>query len=266
MEKKTYVWDSEDYAQNSTVQYQWAEELIGKLRLQGEEAVIDIGCGDGKVSALMASRVRGGSVLGIDSAPEMITLARKNYPSGAYPNLSFLERDVTALDFEDRFDVAFSNATLHWVKDQPAALRVIRKALKGSGRILFQMGGQGNARDIIEAVAELTAAKKWRAYFDGFLFPYVFSSPSEYGQWLSEAGLSVVRAELIPKDMTQEGRVGLAGWIRTTWLPYTERIPEAGRAGFVDEIIDLYSETFPMDERGLFHVRMVRLEVEARNP
>ena len=266
MNQKSYSWNSGDYARHSAAQYRWAEEMIGKLQLQGEEAVIDIGCGDGKVTAMIASHLKGGSVTGIDSATGMIALALKNYPSVEYPNLSFAMRDVTALDFDNRFDVAFSNATLHWVKDQPSALRGIRRALKRPGRILFQMGGKGNAQDIIETVTELMGTEKWRAYFDGFSFPYVFCSPSEYEQWLIDAGLSPVRAELIPKDMTQEGRGGLAGWIRTTWLPYTERIPESERARFIGDIIDLYSEKFPIDAGGLFHVKMVRLEVEAVNP
>jgi trans-aconitate 2-methyltransferase len=73
------------------------------------------------------------------------------------------------------------------------------------------------------------------------------------------------RLELISKDMTQKGKEGLAGWIRTTWLPYTEKIPANLQDEFIDEIINLYSKKFPIDENGLFHVKMVRLEVEAMN-
>ena len=72
--------------------------------------------------------------------------------------------------------------------------------------------------------------------------------------------------ELIPKDMIQKGKEGLAGWIRTTWLPYTERIPENMRNNFINELINSYNNRFPIDDNGLFHIKMVRLEVEAVNP
>jgi trans-aconitate methyltransferase len=66
--------------------------------------------------------------------------------------------------------------------------------------------------------------------------------------------------------MTQKGKDGLAGWIRTTWLPYTERIPENNCDQFIDDIINLYLERFPIDDNGLIHIKMMRLEVEAINP
>ncbi|MBI5605291.1 MAG: methyltransferase domain-containing protein [Deltaproteobacteria bacterium] len=266
MNPKTYSWNSDDYRKHSSVQYEWAQELIKKLGLTGEESVIDIGCGDGKVSALLSSRLRNGKVTGIDSSPDMITLARKNYPPSKYPNLSFVLLEATKLNFSKQFDITFSNAALHWVKDQMAVLKGVKEGLKKSGRIVFQMGGQGNARDIIASIETLIQNGKWQPYFDGFSFPYTFCSPDEYKQWLKTVGLSPKRLELIPKDMTHKGRDGLAGWIRTTWLPYTERIPENQRNIFIDDLINAYNERFPMGADGLFHIKMVRLEVEAVNP
>lgn len=266
MDQKAYLWDSDDYARYSSIQYKWARELIEKLHLNGEESVIDIGCGDGKVTALIGSYLKNGSVTGIDNSADMIAFAQKNFSPPKYPNLSFVLLDATKLNFNNQFDVAFSNAALHWVKDHTSVLKGIKKGLKRSGRILFQMGGKGNALDIIAAVTDTTGTEKWRSYFDGFPFPYSFCSPDEYKQWLHDAGLLPVRVELIHKDMTQQGKEGLAGWLRTTWLPYTERVPENKRTDFIDDIVNLYNERFPIDNDGWFHVKMVRLEVEAINP
>jgi trans-aconitate methyltransferase len=66
--------------------------------------------------------------------------------------------------------------------------------------------------------------------------------------------------------MTQNGKDGLCGWIRTTWLPYSERIPEPARERFISELADAYLREFPLDGAGLVHVRMVRLEIEAFKP
>jgi trans-aconitate methyltransferase len=78
-----------------------------------------------------------------------------------------------------------------------------------------------------------------------------------------ESGLEPVRVELIPKDMEHDGESGLAGWIRTTWMPFTERIPENQRDQFINELISAYIQQIPLDTNGKAHVAMVRLEVEA---
>jgi trans-aconitate methyltransferase len=66
--------------------------------------------------------------------------------------------------------------------------------------------------------------------------------------------------------MTHNGAAGLAGWIRTTWLPYTQRLPETLQAKFIDEIAQRYIQRRPPDAQGILHLDMVRLEVEAKKP
>lgn len=100
--------------------------------------------------------------------------------------------------------------------------------------------------------------------FYGFYIPLRFLTPEEYGPWLKETGLAAIRVKLIEKDMTQEGPEGLSGWIRTTWLPYTLRVPEEERTAFIHEIVEDYLKRYPLDTEGKAHVQMVRLEVEAK--
>jgi trans-aconitate methyltransferase len=77
------------------------------------------------------------------------------------------------------------------------------------------------------------------------------------------AGLVPRRLELVPKDMVHQGLAGLEGIIRTTWLPYTERLPDNLRQEFINDVACRYLELYPLDEDGLVHVQMMRLEVEA---
>ena len=65
---KTSDWNARDYAAHSAAQQEWARELIDTLRLRGDEAVLDIGCGDGRATALIAERLPDGSVLGVDNS------------------------------------------------------------------------------------------------------------------------------------------------------------------------------------------------------
>ena len=260
-----YKWDAEDYRDSSSQQKKWGRELLAKLHLNGDERVLDIGCGDGKLTAELAEQLPRGSAMGIDNSEEMVRLASETYPPDAFPRLSWRVVDARSLDFDGEFDVIFSNAVLHWVKDHQPVLSGIRRSLKPGGRILIQMGGKGNASNIVAVLAEMFGREEWNRYFTDFTLPYGFYGPGEYEEWLKEAGLTPTRVELVPKDMVHEGREGLAGWIRTTWLPFTQRIPEKLREQFIDELVGRYVERFPPDESGLVHVNAVRLEVEAEN-
>lgn len=258
-----YQWNAADYAQASTVQQQWARELIAKLHLQGHERVLDIGCGDGKVTAEIAAGLGRGSVVGIDNSPAMMAQAEASYPRAQWANLTFQLADAADLPFSAEFEVVFSNATLHWVLDHAPVLRGIQRSLRRGGTVLLQMGGRGNAQDVVAALEQVCADPAWRAYFEGMRFPYGFYGPEEYSDWLAEAGLTALRVEIIPKDMRHAGRAGFEGWFRTTWLPYTQRVPEALRPAFINQVVVAYLEANPPDAEDIVHIRMARLEVEA---
>jgi len=261
--KNQYSWNAADYAKHSSVQQTWARELISKLKLKGHESVLDVGCGDGKVSAEIARYLPNGNVLGVDSSNDMIELACADFPQQQHPNLSFQLADARYLPFREQFDIVFSNAALHWIKNHDPVISGIQNSLKPGGRILLQMGGKGNADSIFSASESILSKDEWHGFFTGFKFPYGFYDPEEYMSYLEKRALIPVRVELIPKVMSYDDKEGLAAWIRTTWLPYTQRVPDDKREAFIEQIVDEYVGNHPFDHYGKVHVNMVRLEVEA---
>jgi trans-aconitate methyltransferase len=258
-----YHWDAEDYRTSSSNQKKWALELLSKLDLKGNERVLDIGCGDGEITAAIAQRVPRGSAVGIDSSTAMVELAARHYPPDRWSNISFLLKDARELDFAEEFDAVFSNACLHWIIDHQPVLAGIRRCLKPSGKVLLQMGGRGNAATVLEAIETVLKMPRWAKYFGGFAFPYAFYGPDEYRSWLEALGFDIIRAELLPKEMAHEGRDGFAAWLRTTWLPYTERVPQHLREEFIHGIVAAHARIQPVAADGSVHFTMVRLEVEA---
>ncbi len=261
-----YRWDPEDYHRSSAAQQRMALELLSDVQLRGDERMLDIGCGDGKITAHIAGLVPQGSILGIDRSEDMIRFARETYPPEKHPNLTFDAGDASHLDFFGEFDVIFSNSALHWVLDQAPVLAGMKRSLKPGGKIYLQMGGRGNASRTWEALSVLMVQERWSRYFNDFSFPYGFYGPDEYREWLVEAGFEPRRVELVARDMALEGREGLAAWIRTTWLPFTQRVPEDEREIFISELIAEYMKIFPPAEDGLVHMNMIRLMVEAEKP
>jgi trans-aconitate 2-methyltransferase len=256
-------WNPADYAANSATQEAWGRELMDRLHLRGHERILDVGCGDGRMTAELARRVPNGLVLGVDSSPEMIRHSRESRPEVGAANLEFRELDARRLNFSAMFDLVFSNAALHWVDDHPAFLRGAARALKPGGRLVVSCGGKGNAADVFAAMRFVLRQTAWRPFFRRMQAPYFFYAPAEYRRWLAEADFFDCQVALIPKTAHYAGAAGLVAWLRTTWLPYTQRVPEARREEFIATVATRYVAKHPPDAGGQISIGMVRLEIEA---
>lgn len=287
MAATTSKWNAADYAANSAVQQSWARELIAKLQLRGDEHILDVGCGDGKVTAEIARAVPQGFVLGVDASAEMIAFAWKTFPPSKTSNLKFQvcdarEIETLAKPAERRpparrvgndghkpagsetgapFDLVFSNAALHWVDDHEAILHGTAAVLKSGGRLVVSCGGKGNAHDVFLALRPEMRLRRWREFFRKMPMPYFFYSPGDYEKWLPKAGFKIQRLHLAPKDAAYAGADGFATWLRTTWLPFVQRVPDDMREEFISAVTARYVAKHPPDKAGNIHVRMVRLEI-----
>jgi trans-aconitate 2-methyltransferase len=265
------VWDAAHYAAHSAAQWAWARELLATLALRGDERVLDVGCGDGKVTAEIARAVPRGLVVGVDASPQMIAFARKTFPAAKHPHLAFHVRDARRLQglvgrvppCAPPFDIVFSNAALHWVDDHPAVLQGAAAVLKPGGRLIVSCGGKGNAQDVFVALRPVMRLARWRNFFRRMPKPYFFHAPEDYEAWLPRFGFKPGRVALATRDAAYDGAEGFAAWLRATWLPYTQRVPEAGRDEFISAVTERYVAGHPPDPSGKIHVRMVRLEIDA---
>jgi trans-aconitate 2-methyltransferase len=260
---KPAKWNAADYAANSVVQQTWARELISRLKLRGDEHILDVGCGDGKVTAEIARAVPRGSVVGIDASLQMIGFAKKTFLAEKNPNLKFQVMDARKIKFSRQFDLIFSNAALHWVDDHEKILRGAASVLKSGGRLVVSCGGKGNAQDVFVALRPEMRLKRWREFFKKMPTPYFFYAPEDYKKWLPRFGFKIEKIKLAPKDATYPDAEGFATWLRTTWIPYVQRVPENLREEFIAAVTQRYVTKHPPDANGKIHVKMVRLEIDA---
>jgi trans-aconitate methyltransferase len=260
---KPAKWDAAAYAANSVVQQTWARELIAKLNLRGDEHILDVGCGDGKVTAEIAHAVPRGLVTGVDASAQMIKFAKRTFPASKISNLEFRVMDARQIKFAQSFDVIFSNAALHWVDDHEKILRGAASVLKSGGRFIVSCGGTGNAQDVFVALRPEMRLARRRKFFRRMPPPYFFYSPADYRKWLPKFDFKIQKLKLAPKDVAYEGANGFATWLRTTWIPYVQRVPENLREEFIAAVTQLYVAKHPPDADGKIHVKMVRLEIDA---
>ena len=116
--KTEYSFDGGKYEAASQCQRVWGTTLIEELHLNGNERLLNLGCGNGRTTKALAKRVPYGTVVGIDSSPSMLEAAKAHKTE----NMELLLLDITEIAFEAEFDVVFSNAALHWVFDHKKIL------------------------------------------------------------------------------------------------------------------------------------------------
>ena len=259
-----YRWNAEDYARHSNAQESWALELLASIELSESDAVLDVGCGDGRITAEIAARVPKGRVVGVDSSIDMVRHAAERFADCAHPNLTFQVADAAALPFEHDFTLVFSNAALHWVRDHGPVIAGIARALRAGGRFVAQMGGAGNVATVIVAFEAVMSRQRWRHDFERFESTYGFHDARDYARWMRAAGFEVHEARLIPKDMVHAGRAAFVGWLRSAWHPYTGAVGAAERPEFIEEVAANFLCAHPPDAEGRIHVPSVRLQVGAR--
>src|SRR5262249_25157487 len=158
-----------------------AEEVLALLDLKGTERVLDLGCGNGRVTAEIAAHVPLGSVVGLDSSADMIAFASSHFDPALRPNLRFEVADARRLPFRDEFDLVVSFNALHWIPAQDEALRSIRSALKSNGLAQLRLVPKGKRTSLENVIEETRLSSRWVRYFQQFHDPYLHLTPEEYG-------------------------------------------------------------------------------------
>jgi trans-aconitate methyltransferase len=203
----TGAWDAERYQSKHAFVWQFGESLIGLLQPRAGERILDIGCGPGQLTAELARS--GALATGLDSSPEMLAEARKNYP-----DLDFIQADAAAFRFEEPFDAVFSNAALHWVKDQGAAAASISRALRSGGRFVAELGGKGCIASVLKALRDVLGSRADQ------LCPWTFPSIGEFAPLLEGEGLEVSQAFLFDRPTRLEGDSAMEDWLRTFGMAF----------------------------------------------
>jgi trans-aconitate 2-methyltransferase len=235
-------WDAAEYNRHSAMQEAMAAEQLALLTLAGAERVLDVGCGDGKVTASIAARVPRGSALGVDPSRDMVAFASRHFGPPAHPNLRFEVGDARALPYRDEFDLVVSFNALHWVPEQAAALRSLRAALRPGGRAVLRFVAAGERESIESVIERVRKSGRWAGYFEGYAKPYAHFTAEEYRGLAEGSGLRVESVAVKTRAWDFGTREAFVGLCRATFVAWTRRVPEAERDAFINEVLDRYRE------------------------
>ena len=233
-------WNAAEYVRRSGLQEAMAEEVLALLDLKGSERILDVGCGDGRVTARIAARVPDGTVVGVDSSRDMIAFAASRFDAASHPNLHFETADARKLPFQEEFDLVVSFNALHWIPDQYLALRSIRSAMKPDGIAQLRLVPKGERKSLEDVLEETRSSPQWMSYFCDFHDPYLHLTPEQYAALTEENGLRVRQVNTKSNAWDFQSREAFFAFGSVTFVEWTRRLPESERPAFITDVLDRY--------------------------
>lgn len=245
-------WDARTYDRVSDPQFQWGMEVLERLQLDGDEYVMDAGCGSGRVTAKLLDRLPDGRVLCVDASESMINQAREALGDRA----AYMVADLAQLEVDEPIDLVFSTATFHWVSDHDALFSRLHEALRPGGHVVAQCGGEGNVAKHALAIVEVASRPEFSSHFDEMEVFWNFAAPAETEERLRRAGFEDVSCWLEDKPVQPEDPYAFTTTV--TMGPHLSRLPEELRRTFAEAVLELEDDPLVLN--------YVRLNIEARRP
>ncbi len=231
----TFEFDGNKYREASSHQKEWGKNLIEELDLSGTERILDLGCGDGALTARLAELVPRGHVTGIDASSGMIDAAAKHRAD----NLSFVLKDINDLDYADEFEVVFSNAALHWVLDHDDLLAKVHRALGNGGIARFNFAADGNCRNFFRVVREAMAHREFERFFHDFNWPWFMPTVEEYDLLVRRSPFDGYRVWGENADRLFPDEDAMTRWIdQPSLVPFLPQVAEPMRESFRSFVVE----------------------------
>jgi trans-aconitate 2-methyltransferase len=242
-------WDAATYDRVSGPMTRWGTAVLDRLPLEGDESVLDAGCGSGRVTELLASRLPRGRVVALDASPSMIEEARGRL-AGFGDRVAYVVADLgrpLPLGSLAPVDAILSTATFHWVPDHDALFANLAAVLRVGGRLVAQCGGSGNIASIQAVLATIG---------DGWLGDVHFETPEATARRLAAAGFVDIETWLQPEPTRFERGEPFETYLRTVVLgSHVARLPPSERDAFVSEVAGRLGDPV---------IDYVRLDITAR--
>lgn len=235
-------WAAADYERISGLQQAMAEEVLERLDLDGARHILDVGCGNGKITAEIAARVPNATVLGVDPSHKMVEFASAHYTAPAHTNLRFEVADARQLPYREEFDLVVSFNALHWIPEQDKAVQSIRAAIEPGACAQLRFVGKGERHSLEHVLEKTCYSARWAKYFEQFQQPYLHLTPEQYSKLAESHGLQVAKIEIEDKSWDFKTRSAFEAFGEVTFVEWTRMLPAQEELNFVGDVLDDYRQ------------------------
>lgn len=263
MKDQSSEWDAASYHRLSAPQFSWGRRIVERLTLRGDETVMDVGCGTGRLTAMLLERLPRGRVAAVDLSQNMLEEASAHLGPRFGGQVRFVRADLASLPFDKGFDGVFSTAAFHWVPDHERLFRSLYKSLKPGGWLVAQCGGGPNIARLMRRASVLMATEPYAAYFSGWKDSKVFADDVTTAERLRAEGFVDVETGLEPAPTVLSGADEFREFLTTVNMhAHLARLPEGPlRRRFVEELTKQAAQDDPP-----YSLDYCRLNISARRP
>jgi trans-aconitate 2-methyltransferase len=252
------TWDARQYLKFEGERTQPVFDLLNRLRLADPQRIIDLGCGPGNSTQVLRRRFPESEIIGLDSSPEMIGRARREFPEGLWQ----LE-DVTQWKTEQPFDLVFSNAMLQWVPDHEHLLPRLLEQVAPGGALAAQIPAHYDS-PLHREIIEVSHDPRWTSRMEKARTSLTNRPPAFYYDLLAGRAAGIDIWETTYQHVVP-GPTAVLEWFRGTGLrPYLEALStEEERSAFEADLNARYAASYPRRANGcvLFPFRRLFLVV-----
>ena len=232
-------WDADVYTRIGKPMRRWAQQVIDDLALQGDETVLDAGCGSGAVTLDLLERLPEGQIYAVDASGEMIDALRRTLEERHIESVHPIRASLTDFTLPEPVDVVFSNAVFHWIPDDDALFDCLYRAAKPGGRLRAQCGGHGNNAHVLEAVAAVREQPRFEPHLRGFTDSKKYRTPEEATRSLERAGWREVRAKLWAQPVPFDDLDEAALYVKSILLrDHVARLPPEDGDAYARAVVD----------------------------
>ncbi len=252
-----FVWLAESYNKNSQFQYSHAIEALSHFDFVGTEKVLDVGCGDGKITAEIAEKVPRGHVIGIDSSSNMISFAKDSFED-RIKNLAFNLCRAEKINYHSEFNLITSFACLHWVKDQSSFLIGAKNALAPNGQMIITLYPKHPI--LWDTIEKIISHDKWKKYFVAYENPHISYDVTSYRSLCNNAGLKINHIKETTPVAEFNNKAEMEDFL-FSWLPHTDQVTKENKRTLVSEIIESLPQENFYPEGSAFKIPFKKLDV-----
>lgn len=222
-----------EYQNNSQPQWEWAMSALQKVSFNDTDKILDVGCGDGKITAWIAEQYSQATVVGLDISEEMIQHASQNFSK---ENLVFLQANALSIPFEQHFDKLISLCAIHWIVEQERALQSFKNSLKPGGVLLITTPAKhpSSLGPVSEKIAQ---SDKWASYFPNHKSTRVYRTADEFRALIQQTGFELISLNMTQDMLTFKNKEALLAYIRPL-VSFIKHLPQDLQEDFINDIVE----------------------------